>query len=296
MRILALFFFIISCSHNTPVKIENADLRVGVINYKITGNQSIAQILEKLEMWATKAKSEQVEFLLIPELITLDFFPVKPKDENIPNHLMDLAKEAEAFELGLRVIAEKTNITLIGASTIVLKDNKLLNRGYVVTPNSFEFQDKNYPTPWESRYKIQKSKGIKVFKNDKFKFVMLICHDAEFASISHELSKVKPDIIFVPSQTDTTHGLERVKRTSAARAIEHMSYVFMTGTTGNEKAPWHSYVGRNYFFSPQNKYFQDLPESSLREELTVFAVSLQSLRQSRLDPMQIYPARDETQK
>lgn len=99
----------------------------------------------------------------------------------------------------------------------------------------------------------------------------------------------------MPSQTDDLYGLNRVKITSFARAVEQMSYVVMTGTSGDQDAPWHSYVGQNFLFTPQNKYFPKFnhegPFNS--EGLSLFTIDLEHLRVARKDSKQVYPARDE---
>ena len=61
---------------------------------------------------------------------------------------------------------------------------------------------------------------IKLFKTEDFSFVILICHDSEFPQLSTKLLELKPQVIFVPSQTDGEFGRERVRATSRARAID----------------------------------------------------------------------------
>jgi predicted amidohydrolase len=79
-----------------------------------------------------------------------------------------------------------------------------------------------------------------------------------------------------------------------ARSIEHMSYVLMTGASGNKNVPWHTYIGQNFFITPQNEYFENMEKSGPhnKESLSIFELDISKLRQSRQDFKQVYPARD----
>ena len=187
---------------------------------------------------------------------------------------------------------------IVGAKHYVMRaDRKVLNkvnRAYIVRPDGkLEHQDKIFPTPWEVKQGVKGgNKGIKKFQNEKFTFIVLTCHDAEFPNLSHKIAKLKPEVIFVPSMTDDLNGLRRVKRTSQARAVEQMSYVAMTGASSLRGAKWHTYQGRNFLFTPQNKYFSEPSASSLEESMSLFYIDIPRLRKARADKSQVYPVRD----
>jgi predicted amidohydrolase len=288
MKYFYLFSFFIT--------IVSADIKVASLNYKITGNKDLKSLLQEIDQWAFKAHKSQAKYLLLPELMTFDLLPVNPEDLKLPSLLKNIALLSEDYEKGLEDIASKNEIILIGASTLIPSANEgFINRAYMIKPKQKAvYQDKNYPTPWELKQKVQRTSEIKLFKGDDFNFVILICYDAEFPSISMKLTELMPEVVFVPSQTDDEWGLERVKRTSAARSIEHMAYVLMTGISGEKNAPWHSYVGRNYVFAPQNK-IMNTPDymGKNQMELSIISLNLDLLRKSRSDKSQIYPARDE---
>jgi predicted amidohydrolase len=286
-----------SCSHqhDSHLPQQEGSFKVAVVNYQIKGGQTLPQVLEKVRLLAVKAAQARAQYLLLPELITFDLLAVEPGDEVRPGLIAIAGKETE-FVQGLKQIAHTSGVILIGASTFLKTDAGFLNRAYAVWPDGrTERQDKNFPTPWEARHGVQPSKGINVIRGEHFSFAILICHDAEFPGISLELVKSRPEVIFVPSQTDDQFGLERVARTSAARAVEHQAYVFMTGTVGEKGAPWHAYLGQNFLYTPQNKYFAGMERRGRnfqQEELSVFEINLPLLRAARADKSQIDPARD----
>lgn len=292
-----LLILVFSCAQvSPPTQLNETQVRIASLNFKIQGEQTLSQHLERIETWTVLAKKQDASFLLLPELMVLDLLPQNPSKEDMPRHLDALAQQANAYEKFLSKLSEKHKISIVGASVVVKDKNHYLNRAFYINPlGQVAYQDKMKPTPWEVGHGFMGSKDIRLFNDEKFTFTILICHDAEFPSISAQMSKLKPEIIFVPSQTDDLYGLNRVKLTSAARAIEQMSYVVMTGASGNEEAPWHSYVGQNFLFTPQNKYFpKDKHEGPFnREGLSFFTVDLRYLRAARGDPKQVYPARDE---
>lgn len=296
MKILFFILFILmSCSQVKTKGGAPSEIRkIASLNYQIKGGKSWQEFADQLDFLLSQSVPLEADYLLLPELITLDLFPINPKDNEIPQSLEKVAMLQTQYEQLLMGLSQKYKQTIIGASSIVKVGGKLLNRAYYISESQLSFQDKIYPTPWETKYGIEKGGKLKTFERGDHRFVILICHDAEFPILSRELTGIKPEIIFVPSQTDDELGLQRVKRTSQARAVEHMSYVAMTGTSGVEKAPWHTYVGRNYLFTPQNKYFTEPQSGSDQAEWTLFEYDIKMLKKARADIKQIYPARDES--
>lgn len=271
--------------------------RVAAVNFQITGGKDLTAHLKRIDELAALARKQEVRFLLLPELISFDLLSVNPEEKKIPTELGDLAKKYPDYEAGLKTIALKHSLNLVGASTVVKSETHFINRAFFISAKGkVHHQDKLYPTPWEKKYGFKGGKKIDLFTHDGIPFVILTCHDAEFPSVSSFLVPLRPEVIFVPSQTDNLYGLERVRATSQARAIEHFAYVIMTGASGMKEAPWHTYVGRNFLFTPQNKYFPEKSRMSVNqanEELSIFQLDLETLRTARKDKSQVYPARDQ---
>lgn len=270
-------------------------LKIAVVNFQVKGGETTEGLTGKLKKIAEKASGEKADYLLLPELPVFDLLPVNPSDKEIKSELTKVASRKPDFEKALKNMADKFDLNIVGASTVVKSGKQFLNRAYFIdTEGKLKYQDKVYPTPWEVTEGFKGGKTIELFKTPEMTFSILICHDAEFPDISQSLMKTRPEVIFVPSMTDDEWGLNRVKFTSQARAVEHMAYVVMTGTSSVENAPWHTYVGRNHLFVPQNKYFKSIKTgpSSRKESLSFYTIDLELLRKARKDLKQVYPARD----
>ncbi|MBY0516024.1 MAG: hypothetical protein K2P81_03880 [Bacteriovoracaceae bacterium] len=294
---LLIFVFLFTLGACASSHATNKQLiTVASLNLKISGDNHIIEHTQHLGKVMAEARKKGADYLLLPELVVLDMFPGNPKDENIPMLLDAAAKYSDSFVKRVADYAKENSINVIGASFIVTEKNSYKNRAlFISNKGKVHFQDKIQPTPWEKKHSFVGGKEITLYKTDDFNFVILTCHDAEFPGISLKISKMNPEVIFVPSQTDDVEGMNRVRITSHARAIENMSYVVMTGASSKKDAPWHSYVGRNYLFTPENRYFPHKEEtlSSLDEELTLYKIDLAKLREARKDIKQVYPARDQ---
>lgn len=296
--ILFLILSLVSCSSQKTSAEKPSGIKIAVSNYFIEGGKTYQDLLKKIQMNAQVASEAGAAYLLLPELIELDTFAKNPGEEEVMKSLDDLATQSKQYVEDISHIAQKHHISILGASFVTRDSKSFYNRALYVDENGMaHFQDKIHPTPWETKHGFNGGKELQLFKTKDFSFVILICHDAEFPSLSQKLSKLKPEVIFVPSQTDDLQGMNRVKFASSARAIEHMSYVIMTGTSGDPHAPWHTYAGQNYFFKPQNKYFPlnfEKSSSARVEKMSFYHLDLPQLRKSRGDLNQVYPARDET--
>jgi predicted amidohydrolase len=284
-------FLLLACSHQA-YKGEGS-IKIALSRFKIDGGLSYKEHLKKIDKELGFAKKFKAQTILFAELNTLDLFDKNP--QSVSEEISKLSLMQDRYENDLKNLAKKYQINIIGASTYIKEKNKLINRAYYITKSGkLSYQDKLYPTPWEKKYKIKNTKGTKLFKTKDFSFVILICHDSEFPQVSAKLKKLKPEIIFVPSQTDGEYGRERVRSTSRARAIENMSYVLLNGGSGDKSEPWHAYTGGASFFWPQNKYFKSGGVSHFEDDGDPIIIKLdfEKLRKARRDKAQVYPQRD----
>lgn len=295
-----LFVCSFACTNLKPYAASNhsmpqAGVKIAVVNFLVKGGQTFSQHMARIEQLAQQASAARASYLLLPELTVFDLMPVNFEEDKTNQELLKLAALAPRYQGALVSIGQKYKLNVIGASMVVKKEKYFLNRAiFIDTQGKVQTQDKIRPTPWEARLNFKGGSRVNLFTTPEFTFVILICHDAEFPDISSTLTSSAPQVIFVPSMTDDQLGLNRVKLTSSARAIEHMAYVLMTGTSGLTDAPWHAYLGQNHFFIPQNKYFKEMesPVGPSQETLTFYHLDLTKLQSARSDLKEVYPARD----
>lgn len=272
-----------------------AALRVSMIPYKITGGLSYEQLEEKVESLVVSAMKAKPQLIVLPELVSFDLLAVDP-GESVSAPLKKQAAYFDNYVNFSKSLAKKFKVGLMAGSFQRIVDGKILNTAIYVAKNGDTiFQDKIFLTPWEVKQGWDNGTNLRMFEIEGVRSVILICHDAEFPVISQALSKIKPELIIVPSMTDDVYGHARVTRTAMARAIEHMSYVLQIGTTSTAKASWHTYYGNAALLKPQNSAFGLTEQNSVigEEAASVVELDFKLLRNERKKASHIYPARDQ---
>ncbi|MGF1453522.1 MAG: carbon-nitrogen hydrolase family protein, partial [Opitutales bacterium] len=158
------------------------------------------------------------------------------------NHLSELeairglAKYAEPLKEKLREFSVSYNVNIIGGSMpLVGEDDRLRNVSYLCRRDgTTETVYKIHPTPDErQRFAMVGGDRIEVFETDAGRVGIQICYDCEFPEISRLMADHGIQILFVPFQTDTQNGYNRVRYCARARAIENECYVVIAGSVGN---------------------------------------------------------------
>lgn len=272
-----------------------ATLKVSMIPYKITGGLSYEQLEAKVEGLVSSAMKAKPQLIVFPELVSFDLLAVNPGD-NVSDPLKQHAAYFDNYVNFTKSLAKKFKVGFVAGSFQRVVDGKILNTAiYIAKNGDVTFQDKIFLTPWEAKQGWHNGTNLRMFEIEGVKSVILICHDAEFPVISQALSKIKPELIIVPSMTDDVYGHARVTRTAMARAIEHMSYVLQIGTTSVPKASWHTYYGNAALLKPQNSALGLGELSSVvgEEVASVVELDFKLLRNERKKASHIYPARDQ---
>jgi predicted amidohydrolase/GNAT superfamily N-acetyltransferase len=172
------------------------------------------------------------DFIVFPEYFSLclaaDF---EAKDDR--SLLLLLATLTEKIIENFSKWAIKYNTHLIAGSLPVLENGKLFNTTYLCFPDGkVASYQKTHLTPWEKYWDIVAGDKLPVFDTIFGKIGILICYDAEFPEAARILVDKGAKIIFVPYQTDSIHGHNRVAKCAAARAIENECYVVTSGVFG----------------------------------------------------------------
>ncbi len=293
VRFLVLFAALIGLSQPTF-----ASLKISVVPYKIIGAQSFDVLQANIEKIATDTAQSGAELLVLPELMSFDLLPGLD-GEALKQQLKQDAAHFDRYSLLISNLARQHKIAILGGSFQRVVDNKIYNTAiFAHSDGTVILQDKLFLTPWERQQGWSDGEVLKVIEYKGIRLVILTCHDAEFPLISERIAKVRPELILVPSMTDDQTGHARVLRTSMARAIEHMSYVVVVGTTSLAGAPWHTYYGNAAILTPQSYYFRNMEKHAEvgADRASIFELDFSALASARSSQTQVYPARDQNQR
>ena len=213
---------------------EKKVVRLGLIQWQMRPYKNLDELMEQVEYFVDTVSGYRADFALFPE-----FFNAPLMAEN--NHLSEsdaireLAKYTDTIVQRFSALAISYNINIISGSMPEIKNDDLLNVGYLCHRNgTIDRYEKLHITPNESKvWGMVGGSELKVFNTDCGKIGILICYDSEFPELGRMLANEGMDILFVPFLTDTQNGYSRVRHCSQARAIENECYVAIAGSVGN---------------------------------------------------------------
>jgi predicted amidohydrolase len=291
----------LQCATAAEPSADRPELKISVVQYPIEGNRTVDQIIAKMEAYIAEAAKVGAGCVVFPELITFDAWRV----DLIASHAVPSADEiAETRRIALEVtptfvtkIAElslRYHIAILAGTTPTIVEGRILNTANMFFGNGSHLaQDKLYPTHWEILAGISKGTELKVFEAAWGRSVILTCFDIEFPDVAAMLAQAEPpEMIFVPSMTESRHGLQRVRWCSQARAVELHSIVVISGTVGKPSKDWEHY-GQTAVISPRSAMFDDEPKLGPLNQAFAFTetIDLHKIRESRT-ATDFYPAAD----
>jgi len=273
----------------------NEAVHAAAVQYPIEGGKTFDELASKMEALITEAKIANSDLIVFPELITLDTWPLSSQQTD-----SEIAKKI-AIEITPRLFEKATYWSRVFGSAILVGSSPRLVNGAIRNTALLAFpdgeiilQDKLFLTAWEKKMGWQAGERIEAFTAPWGRSAILTCYDIEFPGISQALVKVKPHVLLVPSMTESESGLQRVRWSAQARAVEHHAFVIVSGTVGKPTPTW-IHHGQSVIISPRDATF---PASSIEGEkdkssIVFGTLDITKLRESRKKST-FYPAKDQT--
>ncbi len=268
-------------------------LTVAALRYEIRGDARPTEILERIRRHAQAASEAEVELLVLPELVALDAWPLASKASEA-RITRDIAAEiTPKLWQGLARIAREEGLAILGGSAPELRDGRMYNPARLFFPDGdVARQDKLHPTAWGREVGFSPGAELRPIDAPWGRTVILICYDVEFPSVSSEMAAMRPELILVPSMTESRAGANRVRFTARARAIEHHAFVLVAPTRGRPSRSWRHF-GEVEISTPRDRDWPgEIPRTEVVPDLFRGRLDLDALRKSR-SVTKWYPARDE---
>ncbi len=224
---------------------------VATAQYHLEGNLSHTAFMAKISDMAEKADAKGAEVLVLPEFVTLDRWPKDSKltDRQIVELIADQTN-AGYIDL-LKTLAKRHDLIILGGSTGLREGGRIYNSAPLVFPDGkIVWHRKVHLTNWEKERSFAAGENVTVVETKFGRIAILTCYDSEFPDLSLQLVKEKPDIILVPSMTESPAGRLRVLWAAQARAVEHTAFAVVSNTVGETSADWKNF-GIATILSPQ---------------------------------------------
>ncbi len=211
-------------------------VRVATVQYQQRRISSFEQFATQIEYFVDVAADYTADFVVFPELITLQLLSVENQPLSPADSIRSLTSYTDAYCAMLTRLAVRYNINIIGGThPTQMPDGDIHNNCYVaLRDGSLHVREKLHPTPNERRWwKISGGEGAKTILTDCGPIGVMICYDSEFPELGRHLADQGALIMFVPFCTDVRQGYLRVRYSCAARAVENQCYVVLSGNVGN---------------------------------------------------------------
>ena len=213
-----------------------SSVRVATVQFQMRGITTIDQFEEQVEYWVDVASDYSADFVVFPELYTLELLSIEARKLEPAKAIEKVADYTERYCAFMEKLAVSYNINVIGGSHPTRMDNgEIRNIAYVfLRDGSMHTQEKLHPTPSERRWwNIKGGTGANVIQTDCGPIGVMICYDSEFPELARHLVNQGALLLFVPFCTDERRGYLRVRYCCQARAVENQCYVVTSGVVGN---------------------------------------------------------------
>ncbi len=232
-------------------------IRVGVVQWE-------AKVFEHFDAFCSEIlgniralSAYKPDFILFPEYFSLCL----ANRANAGNDLQMLhyvASFSERLKGAFQEWAQQFQVNIIAGSMPVIEQEALFNISYLCHRDGrLDQYAKAHLTPFERSWQLTAGDAIDIFETDCGPIGILICYDVEFPEAARKLALQGARLLFVPFQTDTIHGNNRVRFCAQARAVENECYVIASGMVGNmPQLPLIEFqYAQSAVFAPADHYF-----------------------------------------
>jgi len=218
------------------VHLSSDTVRVATVQYMQRRVSSFEHFLELVEYFVDVAADYRADFVVFPELFSLQLLSVEDQQLSAADSIEALTRYTPRFKEAFSNMAVRYNINVIaGSHPTKMPNGRVENIAYVMLRDGrVHEQPKIHPTPSEAHWwNIEGGDYLNVIDTDCGPIGVLICYDAEFPELGRHLIDQGANILFVPFCTDERQSYLRVRYSCQARAVENQCYVVMSGNVGN---------------------------------------------------------------
>lgn len=222
-------------------------LAVAPCQYELGAPDSIPALCDRAESLLDEAGPADV--YVLPELFAVD---ATGDEGEGPAELALDARECDRFHEWCAEAAKRRDALVVGGSYYV-RDDGVRNRCPVALPDgTVRTYDKRHPIPGERDGGVRPGDDRPpVVEHEGVGVGVLVCYDVEFPETVRDVVDRGAELLAVPSWTAAEAGFQRVRRCSAARAVENQCYVVQTCLVGEHpREAVGTATGRSTVYAP----------------------------------------------
>jgi predicted amidohydrolase len=228
-------------------------IRISAIQHQWKPIEKLDELADQVRANVEKAKD--ADFIVLPELFTLQLLTAVPGVEEVSPGKLDVVglsrMYTEQYEGLFRGLARECDGFIVAGSHPIKEGARIFNTCHVFGPEGTVFKHrKTHLWPFEGLFGISEGDTLEILDLGHVKIGIAICYEAEIPEVARTLALKGADIIFCPSFTLDEAAFWRVRHCCQARAIENQVYVVHCCGTGSLGALGLSGWGRASILSP----------------------------------------------
>lgn len=209
-------------------------VRVAAVQWKMRRVESFDDFAKQVEFFVDTAADYQTDFLLFPELFTLQLLSLV--EGGRPGEAARQLAEFTPQYLELFAdMAVKYAVNIIGGTQFEMVGDQLFNTAFFFRRDgTLDKQHKIHVTPSEARWwGVQGGDEVKLIDSDHGPIAIQVCYDVEFPELARKQTAQGARLLFVPYNTSDRYGHQRVRVCAQARCVENHLYAVTAGCVGN---------------------------------------------------------------
>lgn len=210
-------------------------VRVASVQYKQRSIGVFDDFTKQLEHWVSTAAEQQADFIVLPELFTLQLLSLSPRKPSIGEALAILNHYTFKIEKNLRRLAGRYRINIIGGSHLMSRPNGQVENVCLIAlrDGSLHHQAKIHIPEHEYRtWSTCSGSTAQALETDCGIIGVLVGQDVESPELARRLANQDASLLFVPYCTSLKEQYLRIRYAAQARALENPAYVILSGNVG----------------------------------------------------------------
>ena len=211
-------------------------VRVAAVQYPQKQIRHWGEFEDALNTYAQQAAAQGADFLVFPELFTLQLLSAEMKMLDGQTSLRRLSEYSADLKMVFQGLAHEHQLNVIAGTHLTqVADGTVRNISMICLRNGGYYeQQKLHITPKEQEgWQVSGGDAVTLVPTEFGPVGVLICYDSEFPEQARALVDGGALILFVPFCTDDRQGYLRVRYSCQARAVENQCYVVLSGNVGH---------------------------------------------------------------
>jgi predicted amidohydrolase len=214
----------------------SSSMRVASVQYAQRSIASFDAFHDQMAWWVASAAAQQADFVVLPELFTLQLLSLPQRGLGTGEALAILSHYTFKTEKSLRRLATRHHINIVGGSHLVTRPNGQVENVCMVAlrDGSLHHQPKTRIPAYENQqWSTVSGHPNTAIDTDCGRFGILIGQDIESPELARRLVNQGAEMLFTPYCTAQRGQYLRLRQAAQARALENDVYVILSGNTGH---------------------------------------------------------------